>query len=98
MYGQNVENQIVGVIRRRSAEGSQATGWDDLPSHLRPHKDEKVVPLGIYTDNSAIRTNKAFSPYEKSLNYFARKLLPKERTAHCFYNRITKEEGVSVFE
>ena len=25
------------------------------------------------------------------------KITPKERTAHCFYNRITKEEGVSVF-
>ena len=50
MYGQNVENQIVGgSSRRRSAEGSQATGWDDLPSHLRPHKDEKGRPLGIIT-------------------------------------------------
>ena len=100
MYGQNVENQIVGgSSRRRSAEGSQATGWDDLPSHLRPHKDEKGRPLGIYTDNSAIRTTQGFQPIREKfkLLHFARKLLPKERTAHCFYNRITKEEGVSVF-
>ena len=29
------------------------------------------APLGIYTDNSAIRTTQGFfSPYEKSLNYY----------------------------
>ena len=61
MYGQNVENQIVGgSSRRRSAEGSQATGWDDLPSHLRPHKDEKGRPLGNTTDNSSILTQQGF--------------------------------------
>lgn len=55
--------------------------------------------LGIYTDNSAIRTTQGFQPIREKfkLLHFARKLLPKERTAHCFYNRITKEEGVSVF-
>ena len=100
MYGQNVENQIVGgSSRRRSAEGSQATGWDDLPSHLRPHKDEKGRPLGIYTDNSANRTTQGFQPIREKfkLLHFARKLLPKERTALFFYNGITKEEGVFVF-
>ena len=57
------------------------------------------APLGIYTDNSAIRTTQGFQPIREKfkLLHFARKLLPKERTAHCFYNRITKEEGVSVF-
>ncbi|TDI24470.1 replication protein, partial [Acinetobacter baumannii] len=55
--------------------------------------------LGIYTDNSANRTTQGFQPIREKfkLLHFARKLLPKERTAHCFYNRITKEEGVSVF-
>ncbi|MCH2017340.1 hypothetical protein MKX17_15685, partial [Acinetobacter ursingii] len=58
-----------------------------------------IRPLGIYTDNSANRTTQGFQTIREKfkLLHFARKLLPKERTAHCFYNRIAKEEGVSVF-
>ena len=61
--------------------------------------DENGKPLGIYTDNSAIPTTQGFQPIREKfkLLHFARKLLPKERTAHCFYNRVTKEEDVSVF-
>ena len=57
--------------------------------------DENGKPLGIYTDNSAIRTTQGFQPIREKfkLLHFARKLLPKERTAHCFYNRITKKRA-----
>ena len=87
MYGQNVENQIVGGhpaagrLRARKRRGGM------IFPHLRPHKDEKGRPLGIYTDNSAIRTTQGFQPIREKfkLLHFARKLLPKERTAHCFY-------------
>jgi hypothetical protein len=34
--------------------------------------DENGKPLGIYTDNSAIRTQQGFQPIEKSLNYYIR--------------------------
>ena len=64
MYGQNVENQIVGgSSRRRSAEGSQATGWDDLPSHLRPHKDEKGRPLVLLRNLIPHLIRKAFREF-----------------------------------
>ena len=99
LYCQNDVNQIVGgSSRRRSAEGSQATGWDDLPSHLRPHKDEKGRPLGNTTDNSAIRTQQGFQAIKERFKLLdsARKILDGERTQHCFYNRVDKNDGVGV--
>jgi hypothetical protein len=99
LYGQNVENQIVGgSSHRRSAEGSQATGWDDLPSHLRPHKDEKGRPLVKYTDNSSILVQQGFQRLRdrfKLLNK-VRKILKGERTQHCFFNRVDRNDGVGV--
>ena len=100
MYGQNVENQIGGADAFSGRRG-RAGVENVAPPTLQLVTDGRgnVYPLGIYTDNSAIRTTQGFQPIREKfkLLHFARKLLPKERTAHCFYNRITKEEGVSVF-
>ena len=82
-----------------NTQNTQATAERGVPrTHIAPSVDGGS--LGIYTDNSANRTAQGFQPIREKfkLLHFARKLLPKERTAHCFYNRITKEEGVSVFE
>ena len=99
LYCQNDVNQIVGgSSHRRSAEGSQATGWDDLPSHLRPHKDEKGRPLVKYTDNSSILVQQGFQRLRdrfKLLNK-VRKILKGERTQHCFFNRVDRNDGVGV--
>lgn len=58
-----------------------------------------TAPLGIYTDNSSILENKGFQPIKEKfkLLHFARKILPKERTAHCFYSRVSKEDAVDVY-
>ena len=107
MYDQSIKFQ--SGVPSRGGEGGTTT---DRPSEGMPHLklvtdgngrvwpvDENGKPLGIYTDNSANRTTQGFQTIREKfkLLHFARKLLPKERTAHCFYNRIAKEEGVSVF-
>ena len=85
LYGQNVENQIVGR-------------WDDLPPSLRPHKDEFGRPLGKYTDNSANLIQQGFQRIKDrfKLLHSARKILKGERTASCFYSRVDKNDGVGV--
>ena len=106
LYSQNDVNQIGGEGDARPCALPRACTRAPLP-HVKLVTngsgkvwpvDENGKPLGIYTDNSAIRTTQGFQPIREKfkLLHFARKLLPKERTAHCFYNRITKEEGVSV--
>lgn len=85
LYSQNVENQIVGR-------------WDDLPPSLRPHKDEFGRPLVIYTDNSSILVQQGFQRLRdrfKLLNK-VRKILKGERTQHCFFNRVDRNDGVGV--
>ena len=109
LYSQNDVNQIggAGVARPCALPRASTRAPAPLPTVKLVTNgsgkvwavDENGKPLGIYTDNSAIRTTQGFQPIREKfkLLHFARKLLPKERTAHCFYNRITKEEGVSVF-
>ncbi|WP_151965921.1 hypothetical protein, partial [Acinetobacter soli] len=65
-----------GSSRRRSAEGSQATGWDDLPASLRPHTDEKGRPLGIITKSHPTLDTQGFQRIQDySLQQQAAKLL-----------------------
>ena len=60
--------------------------------------DENGKPLGIYTDNSAIRTQQGFQAIKERFKLLdsARKILHGERTQHCFYNRVDKNDGVGV--
>ena len=100
MYGQNVENQIVGgSSRRRSAEGSQAARMDEPPAiQFVTDGRGNVYPLGNTTDNSAIRTQQGFQAIKERFKLLdsARKILDGERTQHCFYNRVDKNDGVGV--
>lgn len=60
--------------------------------------DENGKPLGNTTDNSAIRTHQGFQAIKERFKLLdsARKILDGERTQHCFYNRVDKNDGVGV--
>jgi hypothetical protein len=60
--------------------------------------DENGKPLGNTTDNSAIRTQQGFQAIKERFKLLdsARKILNGERTQHCFYNRVDKNDGVGV--
>ena len=60
--------------------------------------DENGKPLGNTTDNSAIRTQQGFQAIKERFKLLdsARKILDGERTQHCFYNRVDKNDGVGV--
>ena len=60
--------------------------------------DENGKPLGNNTDNSAIRTQQGFQAIKERFKLLdsARKILDGERTQHCFYNRVDKNDGVGV--
>ena len=55
-------------------------------------------PLGNTTDNSAILTQQGFQAIKERFKLLdsARKILDGERTQHCFYNRVDKNDGVGV--
>ena len=57
-----------------------------------------VRPLGNTTDNSAIRTQQGFQAIKERFKLLdsARKILDGQRTQHCFYNRVDKNDGVGV--
>ena len=60
--------------------------------------DENGKPLVIYTDNSAIRTQQGFQRIRERFKLLdsTRKILKGERTQHCFFNRVDKNDGVGV--
>ena len=60
--------------------------------------DENGRPLVNTTDNSAIRTQQGFQAIKERFKLLdsARKILDGERTQHCFYNRVDKNDGVGV--
>ena len=99
MYGNKNENQI-GKSENGARGGGTTTSatFEDLPPSLRPHKDEFGRPLGNNTDNSAIRTQQGFQAIKERFKLLdsARKILDGERTQHCFYNRVDKNDGVGV--
>ena len=56
------------------------------------------APLGNTTDNSSILTQQGFQAIKERFKLLdsARKILDGERTQHCFYNRVDKNDGVGV--
>ena len=60
--------------------------------------DENGRSLVIYTDNSAIRTQQGFQRIRERFKLLdsTRKILKGERTQHCFFNRVDKNDGVGV--
>ena len=100
MYDQNVKKQIgLGEAHPRPAEGSQAARVDEPPAiQFVTDGRGNVYPLGNTTDNSAIRTQQGFQAIKERFKLLdsARKILDGERTQHCFYNRVDKNDGVGV--
>jgi hypothetical protein len=100
LYDQNVKKQIgLGEAHPRPAEGSQAARVDEPPAiQFVTDGRGNVYPLGNTTDNSATRTQQGFQAIKERFKLLdsARKILDGERTQHCFYNRVDKNDGVGV--
>ena len=100
LYDQNVKKQIgLGEAHPRPAEGSQAARVDEPPAiQFVTDGRGNVYPLGNTTDNSAIRTQQGFQAIKERFKLLdsARKILDGQRTQHCFYNRVDKNDGVGV--
>lgn len=75
---------------------ANAGSSDSLPAGRLVTENGK--PLGNTTDNSAIRTQQGFQALKERFKLLdsARKILDGERTQHCFYNRVDKNDGVGV--
>jgi hypothetical protein len=108
LYSQNDVNQIggAGVARPCALPRASTRAPAPLPivklvtngSGKVWAVDENGKPLGNTTDNSAIRTQQGFQAIKERFKLLdsARKILDGERTQHCFYNRVDKNDGVGV--
>ena len=97
MYGQNIKNQSGGAAERVDHRSSIAPS--DIPTvQFVTDGRGNLKPLGNTTDNSAIRTQQGFQAIKERFKLLdsARKILDGERTQHCFYNRVDKNDGVGV--
>ena len=104
MYGNKNESQRVEAGAREGAATTIATA-DNLPTCklVTDGKrtwavDENGERLVKYTDNSSILVQQGFQRLRdrfKLLNK-VRKILKGERTQHCFFNRVDKNDGVGV--
>ena len=106
LYDQNIQNQSGGEGVARPCALPRASTRAPLP-HVKLVTngsgkvwpvDENGKPLGNTTDNSAIRTQQGFQAIKERFKLLdsARKILDGERTQHCFYNRVDKNDGVGV--
>jgi len=89
LYGQNVEFQSGSSERGRRKEEE---------FRQRRPTPELGAPLVKYTDNSSILIQQGFQRLRdrfKLLNK-VRKILKGERTQHCFFNRVDRNDGVGV--
>ena len=112
MYGNNIVSQsgAQGGSARADGEGASTSDRRESALHAPLVKmvtdgngkvwavDENGKPLGNTTDNSAIRTQQGFQAIKERFKLLdsARKILDGERTQHCFYNRVDKNDGVGV--
>ena len=101
MYGNNKLCQIKDSGREeRGAKAGiyppSSLSCENIPPSLRPHKGLDGRPLGNTTDNSANPTTQGFQAIKERFKLLdsARKILDGERTQHCFYNRVDKNDGV----
>ena len=100
-----------GGSARADGEGASTSDRRESAFHALPYVklvtngngkvwpvDENGKPLGNNTDNSAIRTQQGFQAIKERFKLLdsARKILDGERTQHCFYNRVDKNDGVGV--
>ena len=90
MYGQNISSQLQVNLRGARSEEEATTD-----RHDRATEQGSLV---IYTDNSSILVQQGFQRLRdrfKLLNK-VRKILKGERTQHCFFNRVDRNDGVGV--
>ena len=100
-----------GGSARADGEGASTSDRRESAFHALPYVklvtngngkvwpvDENGKPLVIYTDNSAIRTQQGFQRIRERFKLLdsTRKILKGERTQHCFFNRVDKNDGVGV--
>jgi hypothetical protein len=92
----------VGTLDRSSA---RAGSFDSVPVVKLVSDGRKSYPINEngerlvkYTDNSAILTQQGFQRLQERFKLLnsARKILKGERTQHCFFNRVDKNDGVGV--
>ena len=104
MYDQNIQNQS-GATAERGVPRTHIAPSDAPTVKLVTNGsgkvwavDENGERLGNTTDNSAIRTQQGFQAIKERFKLLdsARKILDGERTQHCFYNRVDKNDGVGV--
>ena len=100
MYDQSIEFQSGSSTRGGGGGNDRPTDrCGELPRlKLVTDGNGNVRPLGNTTDNSAIRTQQGFQAIKERFKLLdsARKILDGERTQHCFYNRVDKNDGVGV--
>ena len=87
LYSQNHSNQSERQAHVRHPDGSRGCGVVS-----------SEASLVIYTDNSSIRTQQGFQRIRERFKLLdsTRKILKGERTQHCFFNRVDKNDGVGV--
>ena len=100
-----------GGSARADGEGASTSDRRESAFHALPYVklvtngngkvwpvDENGKPLVIYTDNSSIRTQQGFQRIRERFKLLdsTRKILKGERTQHCFFNRVDKNDGVGV--
>ena len=100
MYDQSIEFQSGSSTRGGGGGNDRPTDrCGELPRlKLVTDGNGNVRPLGNTTDNSAIRTQQGFQAIKERFKLLdsARKILDGQRTQHCFYNRVDKNDGVGV--
>ena len=100
MYDQKLEFQSGSSTRGGGGGNDRPTDRrGELPRlKLVSDGNGNITPLGKYTDNSSIVATQGFQRLLERFELLnvARKLLKGERTSSCFYNRVTKEDGVGV--
>ena len=97
LYDQNIQSQSGGSAERVDHRSSIAPS--DVPTvQFVTDGRGNLRLLGNTTDNSAIRTQQGFQAIKERFKLLdsARKILDGERTQHCFYNRVDKNDGVGV--
>ena len=97
LYDQNIQNQS-GATAERGVPRTHIAPSDVPTVQFVTDGRGNLKRLGNTTDNSAIRTQQGFQAIKERFKLLdsARKILDGERTQHCFYNRVDKNDGVGV--
>ena len=99
MYNQNTLNQIERkALNAEERNGAEVRSHKHNAPRTAPQANFKSSSLVIYTDNSANLTQQGFQRTRERFKLLdsARKVLKGERTQHCFFNRVDKNDGVGV--